>query len=214
MNCVPSTPPKTRSGRAYRLGRREESARQTKDNILGAAAALLAAEGPGGMTMGAVARQAAVSRVTVYDHFRNKAGLLEALAWRTFGQHDIGRIRQARLQPDVRAALVDFVKENTRFFASFGIEGRAVLKSGGFDPDVARVVEVTYIDARRAAIRELVQRLDDANELGPSWPWARAVDALMIITSLEAFETLIGPSELTVEDAANVLASMARALLA
>ena len=165
------------------------------------------------MTMGAVARQAGVSRVTVYDHFRNKTGLLEALAWRTFAQHDIGRIRQARLQADVREALVGFVKENARFFASFGVEGRAVLKSGSYDPDVARVVEATYIEARRAAIRELVQRLDDADELGPSWPSARAVDALMIITSLEAFETLIGPSERTVEDAADVLATMARALL-
>lgn len=166
------------------------------------------------MTMGAVARKAGVSRVTVYDHFQNKSGLLEALAWRTFEQHDIGRIRRARLQADVRAALVDFVTENARFFASFGTEGRAVLKSGSFDPDLARVVEATYIDARRAAIRELVQRLDEADELSPSWPPARAVDALMIITNLEAFETLTGPSELAVEDAANVLASMARALLA
>lgn len=213
MKSVPSTPPKTRPSRAYQLGLREESARQTKDNILSAAAALLAAEGTGGMTMGAVARQAGVSRVTVYDHFGSKAGLLEALAWRTFGQHDIGRIRRARLQGDVREALAGFVKENARFFASFGVEGRAVLKSGSYDPDVARVVEATYIDARSAAIRELVQRLDDADELGPSWPPERAVNALMIITSLEAFETLIGPSELDIEDAADVLASMASALI-
>jgi hypothetical protein len=36
----------------------------------------------------------------VYDHFKDKAGLLEALAWWTVARLDIDRVRRARLQPD------------------------------------------------------------------------------------------------------------------
>ena len=199
--------------RPYRLGRREEAARQTREKILRAAADLLAGAGIRGLTMEAVARKAAVSRVTVYDHFQHKAGLLEALAWWSFAQHDIDRVRRARLQENVRAALVDFVRENARFFHSVGPQGHAILKAMSADPDAAAVFEATYINARRAAIRELVERLDNAHELTPIWSPERAVDALMVITSLEAFETVTEHGHLDLDEAAEVLARMASVLL-
>jgi AcrR family transcriptional regulator len=203
----------TGMSRAYRLGRREEAARQTRQKILQATADLLTEAGIRGVTIEAVARKAAVSRVTVYDHFQHKAGLLEALAWWTFEQHDIDRIRRARLQENVRIALVDFVQENARFFHSVGPQGHAILKTASTDPDAATVIEATYINARRAAIRELVDRLDDAHELTPRWSPERAVDALMVITSLEAFETLTAHGRLGLDETAEVLADMASVLL-
>ena len=51
------------------------------------------------------------------------------------------------------------------------------------------MLQTTYFDARRGAITELVERLDRSHELAPTWLPERAVDALMIITSLKAFET-------------------------
>jgi AcrR family transcriptional regulator len=199
--------------RPYRLGRREEAAQQTREKILRAAAHLVAERGNRGVTIKAVAREAAVSRVTVYDHFQNRAGLLEALVWQTLEQHDIDRIRRARLQENVRAALIDFVQENARFFDSFGRQGSAIIKAARTDPDAALVNEATYIIARRGAIRELVDRLDNSNELTPTWSPERAVDALMIITSLEAFETLTEHGHLGIDETADVLARMALVLL-
>lgn len=199
--------------RPYRLGRRAETVQRTKETILEAAADVLTAAGIRGVTIEAVARNAGVSRVTVYDHFEHKAGLLEALAWWTFAQHDIDRVRRARHQANVRAALVDFVEENARFFESVGPQGRAILKTAGTDPDAAAVLQTTYVDARRAAIRELVDRLDNSHELDAAWLPERAVDALMIITSLEAFETVTGHGRLALEDAVAVLGHMATALL-
>jgi len=199
--------------RPYRLGRREEAAGQTREKILQATADLLTEAGVRGLTIEAVASEARVSRVTVYDHFQHKAGLLEALAWWTFAQHDIDRVRRARLQENVRAALADFVKENARFFHSVGRQGHAILKTASTDPDAATVIEATYFDARRAAIRELVDRLDTADELAPGWSPDRAVDVLMVITSLEAFETVTVHGGRAIDDAAEVLGQMAGVLL-
>lgn len=199
--------------RPYRLGRRETAAEQTRDKILQAAAGLLAEAGFAGITIQRVALAANVSRVTVYDHFRDKAGLQEALAWWTFARLDIDRVRRARLQPDVRAALGDFVRANAHFFDAAGRSGRAILKAASADPDVAAVIETTYFDARRASIGELVARLSDEDQLSPSWSPARAVDALMVITSLEAFETLTQHGALDIDSAADVLAQMTDILL-
>jgi AcrR family transcriptional regulator len=211
MNNVVSSSSQT--SRPYRLGRRAETAQQTRDRILEAAAGLLAEAGIRGVTMEAVARDAGVSRVTVYDHLHDKAGLLEALAWWTFARHDIDRVRRARLQEDVRTALVDFVRENARFFDSVGAHGQAVLKTASTDPDAATVFEATYIDGRRASIGELVDRLDNAHELAPGWSPDQAVDALMVITGLEAFETVTRYGGRAIDDAAEVLAQMASVLL-
>ena len=199
--------------RPYRLGQREEAVQRTRETILDAAADLLSATGFRGVTIEAVARNAGVSRVTVYDHFQHKAGLLEALAWWTFAQLNIDRVRRARLQENVRAALVDFVQENARLLDDAEPRGRAILKTASSDPDAAAVLQITYFDARRAAIAELVARLDESHELAPDWLPERAVDALMIITSLEAFETVTTQGGLALEDAAAVLAHMAGALL-
>ena len=148
----------------------------------------------------------------MYDHFQNRAGLLEALTWRTYAQHDIDRIRRARLQENVRDALTDFVKENARFLDSFGRQGTAILKAASSDPDAAVVIEATYIDARRGSIRELVDRLDNGHELSPTWS-PSAVDVLMVITSVESFETLTRHGQLGIDAAADVLARMASVLL-
>jgi hypothetical protein len=56
------------------------SGEPTREKILEAASNLVAEPGIRGVTIKGVAREAAVSRVTVYDHFQSKAGLLEALA--------------------------------------------------------------------------------------------------------------------------------------
>lgn len=199
--------------RPYRLGRRQEIAQQTRERMLRAAASLLSEAGVRDVTIEAVAQQAGVSRVTVYDHFQSKAGLLKALAWWTFEQHDISRIRDARLQDDVRTALVDFVRENARFFHDVGKEGRATFNAARADPDVAAVMQATYFSARRTAIDELVARLADEDELNPSWQPARAGDALMIITSLEAFETLTEHAGHELDKAGDLLADLASILL-
>src|SRR5262249_56620917 len=66
--------------RPYRLGQRQTSVEQTRARIVAAARELLATPGGvSGFTVDAVAAQAGVARMTVYNQFGSKRGLLEAL---------------------------------------------------------------------------------------------------------------------------------------
>jgi len=65
--------------RNYTLGRRQGAVDRTRLAILAAARELVASGEPG-LSTGAVARRAGVSRITVYNQFGSKAGLLRELA--------------------------------------------------------------------------------------------------------------------------------------
>ena len=65
--------------RPYRLGRRQEGVDETRGRILDAARGLLASDGYREFTVDTVAREADVSRATVYYQFGSKAGLLAGL---------------------------------------------------------------------------------------------------------------------------------------
>ncbi len=67
------------SARGYRLGRRAPEIERTRARILAAARRLVTEDGPE-TSVGKVAELAGVSRITVYNQFGSKAGLLEALS--------------------------------------------------------------------------------------------------------------------------------------
>jgi AcrR family transcriptional regulator len=69
------------AAREYRLGRRQAEADRTRSRILAAARELVSELGPES-SVGKVAARAGVSRITIYNQFGSKAGLLEALSTR------------------------------------------------------------------------------------------------------------------------------------
>src|SRR5260370_18319238 len=66
--------------RAYRLGRRQAAVDRTSQAILEAGRQAVADTPAGSPSVGAIARRAGVSRLTIYNRFGSKAGLLRALA--------------------------------------------------------------------------------------------------------------------------------------
>lgn len=185
------------------------AAQSTRERILDAAKRLAASAGFARLTVEEVAAKADVSRLTVYNHFTSKAGLLEAVAWSLFERADIDLVRRARMDPDVKVALRGFVAANAQFFASFGPQGRAVLAAAAHDPDLRAVVDATYVAGRRAAITELVTRVEDAGHLRAGWSGDRAVASLMVLTSLDAFDSLVDRQGWAAADAGALLADMA-----
>ncbi len=211
MNVEMSTSGAAR--RTYSLGKRATSAHATRDAILQAARTLTGDVGFASLTVDAIAREAGVSRLTVYNHFVSKSGLLEALAWSIFASADIERIRAARQHPDVGIALRSFLTENAHFLATIGDHGRTVLAAALGDPDLAEVIDATYIAGRRHAITELVARIQDAGRLRAGWTTKRTVASLMVLTSLESYETLVRHSGCTTTDAGTLLADIAAGFL-
>jgi AcrR family transcriptional regulator len=65
--------------RPYRLGRRQASVDRTAASILDAARRLLAGAPASAVSVAAIARQAGVSRLTVYQRFGSRSGLFDAL---------------------------------------------------------------------------------------------------------------------------------------
>lgn len=203
----------TAGRRRYALGKRAVAAQATRATILTAAKTLVATHGLASLTVEAVADEAGVSRLTVYNHFESKAGLLEALAWTLFAAADIARIRDARLHPALDVALPSFLTENARFLAGMGSHGRSVLTAALGDPDLTAVIEATYVAGRRAAVTSLVERLAAEGRLARPWTPEDAVACLMVLTSLEAFETLTAGDQRTPAEAGDVLAAMSKVLL-
>src|SRR5258708_14043635 len=66
--------------RAYRLGRRQAAVDRTSQAILEAGRQAVADTPAGSPSVGAIARRAGVSPLTIYNRFGSKAGLLRALA--------------------------------------------------------------------------------------------------------------------------------------
>jgi len=202
------------SSRTYRLGRRAETSEGNRQRILDAAHDLIAEAGFHPVSLDAVADRAGVTRVTVYRHFGSKRGLFEAVTWQVLTQAQLERLDRARAKPNVIHALRDFLSENCRLMTEIGDTLTTSLELARDDPDVEHLLELTYFGRRRESLEELVQRLHDENALAAGWKRQRVVDTLMVLTSLEAFETLVRRQGRSRGQAATILFEMAAVFLA
>ena len=202
------------SRRAYRLGRRAETSEGNRQRVLDAAHELIAESGFHLVSLDAVAERADVTRVTVYRHFGSKRGLFEAVTWQVLTSAQLERLDRARAQPDVIRALRDFLRENCRLMTEIGDTIRTSLELARDDPDVEHLLDLTYFGRRRQSLEELSARLHNENALATGWTRQRVVDALMILTSLEAFETLTRRRSRSTRQAATILFEMSAVFLA
>lgn len=173
--------------RPYRSARRAEAADATRARIVDAARTLLI----GGKDLPAfsvdgVARQAGVTRLTVYNRFESKLGLLEAVF------DDIGErgglfadLPTIFAETDPRAALHRFVNVFCRFWTrhkSMMPTFHAVIK---IDEDIAASLR-RRTERRRGVLAVLVERLAP----GGGKANADLVDVLFALTGFEMFEAL------------------------
>ena len=160
--------------RSYRLGRRENAVRQTRNAILTAARDLLAYGDSTGLSAGAVARRAGVSRVTVYNQFGSRAGLLRELA--------AGARRQERGPVEASADPVDELRYRI-------VDACSMWAS---DPGLFRGLPAPATAELGAAgdDRTLAERLAAAGRLRPGCSLKEAEDLIGVITSFPVFDRL------------------------
>jgi AcrR family transcriptional regulator len=177
--------------RPYRLGQREASVEQTRARIIAAARDLLASPGllPTDFTVDAVAARADVARMTLYNQFGSKRGLLEALFDDLGARGLIGPLRAAFMRCEPHEALAEFVAAFGGFWNSERIAIRRIRALASIDPDFEQAVRERD-QRRRDGLSGLVDRLIEKDSR-PS-PAARddVIALLHTLTSFETFDSL------------------------
>ncbi len=151
----------TRESRVYRSPRRESASARTRSVILQAAQAVLR-DRPADPTVGAIAAQAGVSRLSVYHHFGSRSGVLAAVA-------EAARASDRSGGTDLRS----FIAETVAHWAT--------------DPPLFRRLPGT---ADVQAPRELAARLAADDRLRPGCSLKEAEDVIAVLTSFAAFDRL------------------------
>ena len=196
------------SPRAYRSPVREAASSETRARILEAARSLLSQSGPAAFTIDAVAAAADVARMTVYNQFGSKTGLVEALSDDLAVRGGIRRLPEAFTAEDAMTGVAILVEVFTSLWSRERALVRPLRALALLDPELARSNRDLR---RRQALTVLIRRL--ASETGRPAPadQAAAIDLLLALTSFETYENLAaGRSEAAV---AQILVYAARRLL-
>jgi AcrR family transcriptional regulator len=198
--------------RAYKLGQRQVAADQTRANILAAVRNLLAADGGvAGFTMDAVAREAGVSRMTVYYQFESKTKLLEALCDHLAAQGGMDQMGTVFARADPLDALSEFVRVFARFWGSDRRVVRRLHGMAALDPEIEAVIRGREA-RRREGLRVLVRRVTERHGLPIREAFDETVEMLWAVISFEMFHALAGPDR-TFEEVVPQVARLARAAL-
>lgn len=175
------------SPRPYHSPVRDSTAAQTRARIIEAARGLLGGPGAATFTIERIAATAGVSRMTVYNQFGSKRGLVEALSDELAAQGGIQRLREVFDAPDGVTGLETLIE----VFAGFWERQRRVL--GPLRAVIALDPELRQSNRdhlRREHLLAVLRRL--SRETGHPAPeeLETAADLLLVLTSFECYESL------------------------
>ncbi len=157
------------------LGKRQAGVDRTRAAVLAAARELVAAGGGSNLSVGAVARRAGVSRLTIYNRFGSRSELLRAVA---------GEAHRRTLPPAVRGT------EDPRQELRDRIAAACATWSS--DPALFRALPAVTSGGDPAALKDraLAERLAAADQLRPGCSLKEAEDVIGALTSFAVFDRL------------------------
>jgi AcrR family transcriptional regulator len=169
--------------RRYDSPARAAAAEQTRARLVETAARMLADQpNIAGFSLEAVAKAAGVTRLTVYNQFGSRRGLLEAVFdGVAAGSGLAGRVAGAMQMSDPRAALAGLIA----VFCAFWQEVRPVARlhdAAASDPELAEAVSARN-ERRRHAITVLMGRMGKGEDRDQ-------IDLIFTLTSYRTFEAL------------------------
>jgi AcrR family transcriptional regulator len=158
-----------------------------------------------------VAERAGVSRATLYQHFRSRLDLVDAICDTFDANPALQRLRQTVELSDPDAALTEVIALSIRFWATEDAILAPLYGVEAIDP-AARDLVVRQRADRRSEIQRLAHHLHTRRRLRPGVGEKRATDLLMVFTSYETFREL-RLSGLTDAQLTKTLQQSARTLL-
>lgn len=193
--------------RRYVQRARATKAEATRQRILLAARASLERGPLGALKVDEVAREAGVSRSTVYVLYGSRAGLFEALGRHLRDEAGFEDLIAAYRLPDALEATRAAQRAAVRMYALMPDLARGLFTLAAIDPDgVAGVSAIE--DGRRPGMVDLVRRLDEQGYLRAGVSREEAAQILTVITSFQAFDELFSGLGLSAEDVATRLIAM------
>ena len=195
--------------RSYTSVERQRTVEAGRDRIVAAARELLDDDEAEGFSIDAVARRAGVARMTVYNQFESKAGLLEALfdslAVRgpLADMADIFRIANPVEAFDAYVALFG------RFWTLNRRTHRRLRAAAMHDAELATAMG-SRNERRRKGVAELIRRLGD--QAHPVVAREEVANVVFVLLSFETFDAIAGESR-TPEDVVPIVARSVRAVL-
>jgi AcrR family transcriptional regulator len=182
--------------RPYRLGRRQAAVDGTRSAILAAARAIVTETGPA-PALELVARRAGVSRITVYNRFGSRAGLVEALRREVSpGPADTGGDPSG----DPREQLRERIASACSTWAT--------------DPDLHRQLQARGAPLESPSNRSLAERLAAGDQLRAGCSIREAEDTIGLLTSFSAFDRLHRGGRRSAAMVSDILLRLAQGVLA
>lgn len=175
--------------RPYRLGKRAVTIAATRQRILDSARSLIQDQGLEGANIQAIAKQAGVTRPTVYQQFGSQTELLLAVLQEAADRADIQSIRKALQLTDAAQAVRAMFRASCRLWDS---EFTLFLRFKGLakmEPAVA-AVDKQGEKHRRGHAENIAGRLHKDGLLRPGLSLEDAVESLFLLSSFEVFERL------------------------
>ena len=175
--------------RRYRGKERQRTVDAGRDRIIDAARELLEDADAEPFSIDAVARRAGVARMTVYNQFESKAGLLEELFDSIAVRGAFGQMSEAFSMPDPLDAMDAFIAIFGKFWTDSLSIHTGLRAAAMQDPGLAAAM-VQRNERRRQGLTVLVKRIGEKHEL----PLSReeTVNALFVLLSFDGFHAMAG----------------------
>jgi AcrR family transcriptional regulator len=173
--------------RRYVSSVRNAAAAETRDRVIEAASRTLReGESIARFSLDNVAKAAGVTRLTVYNQFGSRRGLLEAVFDEIARHGGLHQLADAMTMADPRAALDRMVESFCTFWSRDSAVGR-LHDAMATDPDFAEAVRERN-ERRRKGLTVLIDRI--ASQDAPPQARKDAVDLIFALTSYPTFASL------------------------
>jgi AcrR family transcriptional regulator len=166
-----------------------------------------------GASMEEIAERAGVTRVTLYRTFGTRQALIEGLFWEMLTAARLDLIDEAFAVTDVRGAVRQVIRAYCTMFSELGESMPLALELARSDASMREIMGATYYGRRPVNMGKLAGRIVKAGLARPGWTKSRIADALMVLSSYEAYDTLISYRKHSHAKAADLLYGMTGAFL-
>jgi AcrR family transcriptional regulator len=136
-----------------------------------------------------VAIRAGVSRATLYQHFRSRLELVDAICETFDANPALLSLRRTVELPDADAALAETIALTIRFWSSEDAVLRHLYGVTAVDPAAQDLVDRQRAD-RRGELQRLVANLRRARRLRAGLTPQRALSLLLVLSSYETYREL------------------------